>query len=174
MDNEIQAFDFMAAAEDTGRRLDEMAKRLPGEIRADLVAEYRQSPWQKSIPATADRLTAAAERAEAATGVFERKIKIAGSVACLAAVIVPLATWGYAYWQTAKLRGEYEAITAKTAELQGLAAALEDKTGGGGSIWKKENGEYFVALPTGVEATRSVTYTDGRHGFAYTWPPARK
>ena len=76
MDNEIQAFDFMAAAEDTGRRLDEMAKRLPGEIRADLVAEYRQSPWQKSIPATADRLTAAAERAETATGGFERKIKI--------------------------------------------------------------------------------------------------
>ncbi len=174
MDKEEQIFDFMAAAEDTGKQLNEMARRLPDEIRAALAAEYRQSPWQSSIPATADRLTAAAECAESAAGTLSRKAKIAGSVACFAAVIVPLATWGFAYWQTSTLRAEHEAIKAKTEELRGLAAALENKTGGGISFWKHENGEYFVALPSGVSSTRPVTYKDGTHGFAYTWPPAGK
>ncbi len=174
MDKEEPFFDFMAAAEDTGKQLNEMARRLPDEIRAALAAEYRQSPWQKSIPATADRLTAVAECAESAAATLARKVKFAGSVACLASVVVPLATWGYAYWQTAKLRAEHEAIKAKTAELQGLAATLEDKTGGGVGVWKEENGQYIVALPSGVEPDRVLTYADGRHGFTYTWPPVLK
>ena len=45
MDKEEQAFDFMAAAEDTDRQRNEMARRLPDEMRAALAAEYRQSPW---------------------------------------------------------------------------------------------------------------------------------
>ncbi len=45
MDYEEWIFDFMAAAEDMGKRLGEMAKRLPGAVRADLAAECRQSPW---------------------------------------------------------------------------------------------------------------------------------
>ena len=45
MDNGGRIFDFMAAAEETGKRFDEMARRLPGVVRADLVAEYRQSHW---------------------------------------------------------------------------------------------------------------------------------
>ncbi len=102
------------------------------------------------------------------------RIRFPGSAACPAAVIVPLATWGFAYWQTAKLRTEHEAIKAKTEELRGLAAALEDKTGGGVSVWKKENGQYFVALPSGVESAQTGTYGDGSHGFTYTWPPAGK
>ncbi len=81
---------------------------------------------------------------------------------------------GFAYWQAAKLRGEYEAITAKTAELQGLAAALEDKTGGGVTVWKQENGQYSIALPSGMEPDQIGQYGDGRYGFIYTWPPARK
>ncbi len=45
MDYEEWIFDFMAAVEETGKRFDEMARRLPGVVRADLVTEYRQSPW---------------------------------------------------------------------------------------------------------------------------------
>ncbi len=45
MGNGGRAFDFMAEAEDTGKRFGEMAKRLPGAVRADLTAEYRQSLW---------------------------------------------------------------------------------------------------------------------------------
>ncbi len=45
MDNEGRTFNFMAAAKDTGKQFGEMARHLPGAVRADLVAEYRQSPW---------------------------------------------------------------------------------------------------------------------------------
>ncbi len=39
MDNGGRAFDFMAEAEDAGKRFDEMVRRLPGAVRADLAAE---------------------------------------------------------------------------------------------------------------------------------------
>ncbi len=45
MGNGGRTFDFMAEAEDTGKQFGEVAKRLPGAVRADLAAEYRQSPW---------------------------------------------------------------------------------------------------------------------------------
>ena len=61
MNNEEQVFDFLAAAEDTGKQLDALIKAIPGEVRNTLAAEYRQSPWLATLPTTADRVTAAAE-----------------------------------------------------------------------------------------------------------------
>ncbi len=37
-------FDFMAAAEDTGKRLDALIKMIPGLLQKSLSDEYRRSP----------------------------------------------------------------------------------------------------------------------------------
>ena len=94
MDNDEQVFDFLAAAEDTGKQLDGLIRAIPGEVRAILAAEYGKSPWLAELPKVAGSVTAAAERAEAAAGILTRKVKVAGLLVCLAAVVVPLSTWG--------------------------------------------------------------------------------
>lgn len=159
MNMDEHLFDFLAAAEDTGRQLDDLVKAIPGEIRGTLSAEYQKSPWVTALPATAERVTAAAERAESAARVLTKKTVFAGFVVCLAAVVVPLLTWGYAYWQTSKLREEQ--------------AALMDKTGGGVLVEKDDSGKRYVRLPFGAEIDQKGFYEDGRFGFVYTWPPVR-
>ncbi len=105
------AFDFMAAAEETGKRLDALIKAIPGSLQKTLSAEYQRSPWLATLPAEVERLSAvvqrsdfAAERTGPATAHVERRIKAVCFVACLAAIIMPLAAWGHAYWETGKLR----------------------------------------------------------------------
>jgi hypothetical protein len=66
MDNEEPIFDFMAAAEDLDKGLDNLIKAFPAEMRETLAAEYRKSPWLALLPTAADRLTAVAEHAESA------------------------------------------------------------------------------------------------------------
>ncbi len=131
-------FDFMAAAEETGKRLDALIKAIPGSLQKTLSAEYQRSPWLMTLPAEVKRLSevvqrtdSAAERTELAAAHVERRIKTVCTVACLAAIIMPLVTWGHAYWQTGKLRDEQAEIKAETARLQTLAVALDEKTGGG-------------------------------------------
>jgi hypothetical protein len=181
MNNEELIFDFMAAAEDTGKRLDALIKALPDELRKTLAAEYQRSPWLVTIPGEVERLSAvvkssetAAGRTESAAAQMVSKIKTVCRVACLAAVIMPLATWGLAYWQTENLRDEQAVIQAETKRLQTYAAELTDKTGGGVGVWKMENGEYIVALPKDIEPSWSGKNDDGLYLFRYTWPPVRK
>jgi hypothetical protein len=171
-------FDFMAAAEDTGKRLNILIKTIPGSLQKTLSDEYQRSPWLATLPAEVERLSAvvksseaAAERTESAAAHVVGKIKTVCFVSCLAAVIMPLATWGLAYWQTGKLRDEQAAIKAKTDRLQGLASALKDETGGGVVIWNLGNGKHGVALPMGAESDWNGRYKDGRYGFTYTLPP---
>ncbi len=172
-------FDFMAAAEDTGKRLDALIKAIPGSLQKTLSAEYQRSPWLVTLPAEVERLSAvvqcsdsAAERTESATARMERRIKTVCFVACLAAIIMPFATWGHAYWQTGKLRDEQAVIEAETARLQTLAAALEEKTGGGMLIEKDDSGKRYVRLPVGAVVEQQGQYPDGRVGFVYTLPSA--
>ena len=174
MNNDEQVFDYLAAAEDTGKQLDELIKAIPGEVRDALAIEYRKSPWLATLPTTADKVTAAAERAESAAAILIKKATLAGLIVCLAAIILPLLTWGYAYWQTSKLRNEQAAIQAETAFLQELATALKDETGGGVILDKDGNGKWYVALPLGVEVDQQGYYRNGRFGFVYTWPPVRQ
>lgn len=86
MNTDEQIFDFLAAAEDTGKQLDDLIKSIPGEVRETLADEYQKSPWLTALPATADRVTAAAERAESAANVLSKKAIFAGVAVCLAAV----------------------------------------------------------------------------------------
>jgi hypothetical protein len=179
MDNKDEEliFDFMAAAEDTGKRLDALIKTIPGTLQKTLSDEYQRSPWLATLPKDVEclntivqRADSAAERTESATAHMERRIKTVCFVACLAAVIMPLATWGLAYWQTSKLRGEQAVIKVETERLQGLAVALDAETGGGVLIEKDDSGKRYVRLPLAAEVEQQGHYPDGRFGFVYTLP----
>ncbi len=172
-------FDFMAAAEDTGKRLDTLIKAIPGSLQKTLSDEYRRSPWLATFPAEVERLSAlvqrsdsAAERTELAAAHVERRIKTVCFLACLAAVIMPIVTWGHAYWQTGRLRDEQAVIKAESARLQKLAAALDEKTGGGMLIEKDDSGKRYVRLPVGAVVEQQGQYPDGRVGFVYALPTA--
>lgn len=172
MDKEEQVFDFMAAAEDTGKQLDALVKAIPNEVRETLAAEYRKSPWLATLPATADKVTAAAERAESAAAVLTKKAAFAGLLVCIAVVVVPLSTWGYAYWQTSKLRDEQAAIATEVKRLEALADTLKDDTGGGVEVMKDGDGFRLVALPPGTKVEKTGNLEDGRYAFTYIWPSA--
>ncbi len=125
-------FDFMAAAEDTGKRLDALIKAIPGSLQETLSAEYQRSPWLTTIPAAVERLSAvvqrsnsAAERTESATAHVERRIKTVCFVACLAAIIMPIVTLGVAYWNLSDLRGQQVRLEQENAELM---AGIETAT----------------------------------------------
>jgi hypothetical protein len=122
MRNEEQIFDFMAAAEETGRQLDEMVRRLPGELKAVLAEEWRKSSWLAELPMAAKKAMAATTQTEVATRYLARNVKFAGFIVCLASVIIPLATWGVAYWNVSALRREQIFLKQENGEL---AAAIE-------------------------------------------------
>lgn len=171
MSSDEQVFDFLAAAEDTGKQLDELIKSIPGEVRGALATEYRKSPWLTELPKVADSVTAAAERAEAVAESLARKAQMAGLLVCLAAIVVPLLTWGYAYWQTSLLRREQADLKDETARLEVYAASLKEETGGGVELIRYADGDIFVALPSGVTVDRKGDTKDGRFGFIYKWQP---
>lgn len=170
MQDDEQVFDFLAAAEDTGKQLDALIKAIPGEIRETLAAEYRKSPWLATLPATADRVTTAGERAEAAARVLTRKSVFAGWVVCMAAVVVPLATWGYAYWQTAGLRNECAVLEDKIARLAPRAATHENASGGGTELVKGGEKLWMFILPRGAQWGKGEELADGRNGYWYSIP----
>ena len=114
----------MAAAEDTGKRLDALIKMIPGSLQKTLSDEYRLSPWLATFPAEVERLNtvvqrsdSAAERTESATAHVERRIKTVCFVACLAAIIMPLVALGIAYWNLSDLRGQQVRLEQENAEL---------------------------------------------------------
>lgn len=165
MSNDEQVFDFLAAAEDTGKQLDALVKAIPGEVRGTLAAEYKKSPWLATLPATADRVTAAAERAESAAAVLAKKAAFAGLMVCIAAVAVPVSTWGYAYWQTSKLREEQDAIRAEAKRHESAIALMKGETGGGARLQRNDDGSFTFFLPPGLvfnenaPESNQVTYT---------------
>lgn len=46
MDNDEQVFDYMAAAEETGRQLDSLVKQIPGHIKSTLATALADE-WRK-------------------------------------------------------------------------------------------------------------------------------
>ncbi len=127
--NEELIFDFMAAAEDTGKRLDALIKAIPGSLQKTLSDEYQRSPWLVTLPAEVERLNtvvqrsdSAAERTESATAHVERRIKAVCFVACLAAIIMPLVTLGVAYWNLSDLRGQQVRLEEENAVLAATVA----------------------------------------------------
>jgi hypothetical protein len=167
MQNEEQVFDFMAAAEETGKQLDEMIKRIPGDMKAVLAEEWRKSSWLAELPKAANGVATAAERTEAAAIVLTRKATRAGFAVCLGAVVIPLLIWGYAYLQTGKLRVERENLTVETSRLEGMIALMKGETGGGATFYKGSDGNWIFALPDGVEFDKIGKDFQGRSAASY-------
>lgn len=147
MQNEEQIFDFMAAAEETGKQLDEMAKRLPGEIKAVLAEEWRKSPWVFELPKVAEQAGEATKQTEAATRFLVRTVKIASLIACLASVVIPLAIWGVTYWNVSALRRERERLESERESLSATVLRLKSETGDGIALQKYGDGGRGVILP---------------------------
>ena len=196
-------FDFMAAAEDTGKRLDALIKAIPGSLQETLSAEYQRSPWLTTIPAAVERLSAvvqrsnsAAERTESATAHVESRIKTVCTVACLAAIIIPIVTLGVAYWTLSDLRGQQiqleqenaalaaavttaaqeemrlaEEITrqkSEIAELSRTAEVLKNETGGL-DVVDNGDGSWDVVFPVSAEFERRPWQnTTGRFVVPYS------
>ncbi len=178
-------FDFMAAAEETGKRLDALIKMIPGSLQKTLSDEYRRSPWLATFPAEVERLNAvvqrsdsAAERTESATAHMELRIKTVCFAACLAAIIMPLVTLGVAYWTLSDLRGqqiqleqENEEITrqkSEIAELSRTAEMLRNETGGLGVV-DNGDGSWDVVFPVSAEFERRPWQnTTGRFVVPYS------
>lgn len=125
MQDEEQVFDFMAAAEETGKQLDEMAKRLPGEMKTVLAEEWRKSSWLSELSKAAEQAGEATKQVEAASRFLARTVNIAGLIVCFSSLIIPLAAWGVAHWNLAEKRRERLILEREKDEL---AAAAEKIT----------------------------------------------
>jgi hypothetical protein len=170
MQNDEQVFDFMAAAEETGKQLDEMVKRIPGELKAVLADEWRKSLWLVELPKAAADTRVATEKTEAATAFLSRSVRIAGFVVCLAAVVIPLATWGIAYRNVSGLRREAEALESAKQSLAATVANLKIETGGGAQLLVDDDGICAFILPPGSKIDHTGQAKDGRHYVRYTMP----
>lgn len=196
MDTDESIFDYLAAAEETAKQLEMMTKRLPGELKAVLAEEWRKSPWLADFPKAMDAARTAAEKTENATRFLNRSVKRAGVTVCLAAVVIPLATWGWAYWQTAELRREgaeaarqiaehaaaYEAMKTKEeaalaalrnemAAMSASAEALRRGEGNGGATLRHRGGnKWRIVLPQTVEIDWSGRTLDGAFAIDYAAP----
>ena len=188
MPNDEHIFDYMAAAEETGKQLDEMLRRIPGEMKAVLVEEWRKSAWLAELPKAAENATAATEKtqavvqeAETATRFLTRTVKRAGFVVCLASVVIPLLTWGVAYWNLSELRRERDNLESATqhltqerdtlrdsyANLGSLIEELKPQTDGGAELLVKADGVSVFRLPLGATFLRNGVTGDGREAIEY-------
>ena len=196
MDKEEQIFDFMAAAEDTGKQLNEMARRLPGELRAVLSEDWRRSPWFTELPKVIDTAREATKQTERAAQSLARTVKKAGGIVAVASAVIPLAMLGIAYWNLSDLREQQirleqqnaalesgittgtqtekalaEEVTRQKSEIQKLfatAEALRDESGGL-DVVDNNDGTWEVIFPAHAQFTRQPwRNTAGRFVVSYS------
>ncbi len=196
MDKEEQIFDFMAAAEDTGKQLNEMARRLPGELRAVLSEDWRRSPWFTELPKVIDTAREATKQTERAAQSLARTVKKAGGIVAVASAVIPLAMLGIAYWNLSDLREQQirleqqnaalesgittgtqtekalaEEVTRQQSEIQKLSATAEvlrDETGGL-DVVDNNDGTWEVIFPAHAQFTRQPwRNTAGRFVVSYS------
>lgn len=192
MDTDESIFDYLAAAEETAKQFEAMTKRLPGELKAVLAEEWRKSPWLADLPKAMDAARRAAEKMENATRFLTRSVKKAGIAVCLAAVVIPLATWAWAYWNVSDLRRDRlrlerenddlntfigtkinagsDEISRHEREIATLSAtlkALKDGTGGGIELIVYKGGAFGIILPEGMEFQHEARIEDNRNVLVY-------
>jgi hypothetical protein len=170
MHTEERVFDFMAAAEETGKQLDEMAERIPVEVKALLAEEWRKSPWLAELPKAATDARAATEEMAAATEFLNRSVRLAGLVVCLASLVIPLAAWGVIAWNVSGLRREAAALESEKQSLAATIAKLKSETGGGAQLLVDDDGICAFVLPPGLKIDSSGQARDGRYYVRYTMP----
>ena len=196
MDKEEQVFDFMAAAEDTGIQLNEMARRLPDELKAVLSEDWRRSPWFTELPKVIDSAREATKQTEEAAQSLARAAKNAGRIVAIASAVIPLAILGIAYWNLSDLREQQirleqqnsalessittgtqtekalaEEVTRQKSEIQILSATVEvlrDETGGL-DVVDNSDGTWEVIFPAHAQFTRQPwRNTAGRFVVSYS------
>lgn len=161
-------FDYLAAAEETANQLDGMTKRIPEEVKAILLEEWRKSPWLAELPKAMDAARAATERTESATRFLNRSLKIACLAVCLAAVVIPLATWGLAYWQALELRDRIVSLRSEITTLVLRTEALKSETGAGIQLVAYKDGTRGVIIPEEYIFSHIGQNAEGREVVIYT------
>lgn len=113
MNTDESVFDYLAAAEEIGRLLEEMTTKLPGEVKTALLEEWRISSWRTEFPKSVEAIQVASasaqatvEEIKAAALLLSRTVTTAGIAICLTSIVIPLAVWGIAYLNTKDLREE--------------------------------------------------------------------
>lgn len=167
MDNEEPIYDFMAAAEETGRQLDAMVKRLPGDIVTVLQQQWQQSPWRTELPAAVTRTTEAAREAEAAAEVLQKRAVRTAWLVGLAAIVIPVVLCILAYLNLSDVRRDEEATRKRIQVLEGQESRLKAAMGGGAEFYQQDGMCYFIP-PHGVSAFEPVKFKDGRNGVKYS------
>ena len=162
MSTEEQAFDFMAAAEETGRQLDEMVKRIPKELKALLAEEWCKSPWLAELPKAAEKADVATNKLEEAIVFLARTVRNAGLIVCLASVIIPLVTWGIAYWNVIDIRQEVATFESEVQTLGEAVTLLRNESGDGVILQNYGGEERGVVIPEGYVYTHVGNNTAGR------------
>lgn len=166
MDNEEQVYDFMAAAEETGRQLDALIKRLPQDIATILQQQWQQSPWRSEVPAAAASTTEAAKSAEKAAGVLWKTAKSTSWLVAIAAVIIPVASCIVAHLNLSDARQDEDAAKKRVQVLEGRESSLRFATGGGAEFYQQDGTYYFVP-PVGTSTCEKWPLKDGRVGIKY-------
>ena len=167
MDSDELIYDFMAAAEDTGRQLDAMVKLLPGDIAAILQQQWQQSPWRTELPAAAARTAEAAREAEAAAEALQKRVARAAWLVGLAAIIIPVVLCILAYLNLSNVRREEEATRRRIQALEGHESRLTAAMGGGAEFYQQDGECYFIP-PHGVLSFEQIQFSDGRTGVKYS------
>lgn len=167
MDSEEQIYDFMAAAEETGRQLDALVKRLPQDIAAILQQQWQQSPWRSEVPAAAASTTEAAKSAEKAAGVLWKTAKSTSWLVVIAAVIIPVASYIVAQLNLSDVRQGEEAAKKRVQALEQRESSLRFATGGGAEFYRQDGVQYFVP-PPGALGYEQWRLQDGRIGIKYS------
>ncbi len=165
--------------EDTERL--EMAKRLPGEMKAVLLEEWRRSPWLTELLKVIDGAREATKQTEKAARSLVHTVKKAGSIVAIASAVIPLVILCIAYWNLSDLREQWgrleqinteleasikigtqaekalaEEVTRQKSEIQKLsttAETLRDETGGF-DVVDNNDGTWEVIFPAHAQFTR--------------------
>lgn len=98
MNNDENAFDVMAAAEQTAAQLDLMIRQAPDYIKSTLSDEWHNSPWMSELSNTAARFETAVEDIRDATHLLRRTIITAIIMVLGMTVIFLLFLWAISIW----------------------------------------------------------------------------
>lgn len=97
MNDEEQIFDYMAAAEETGRQLDSLVRQAPGTIKSTLATAFADE-WRKvtvfdDLSEATGRLNDAIDKAGDLVKLLRQTIWAAIAVGAVIAIAIPVFAW---------------------------------------------------------------------------------
>lgn len=144
MSNDEQVFDFMAAAEESGRQLDALIKRLPDDMVAIINKQWQQSPWRSELPKAATSTIEAAKSAEMVSDRLWKTAKIILWMATVVSIVIPLAMYITAYLDVGEVRRDEDATKKRIQALEERESSLRFATGGGADFYQQDGVQYFT------------------------------